>query len=207
MREALQFVSQKNNKICWLRARVRWYIFPETEAKQKEWVEEGQPWATDAPTLHLQWLQPFSFLNGGIHHPFSNSKAHLSRIEWGIIPLPMKIPTLAFSCKLDQKHWHFKIICSPVIPRDPDRPDCSASGILTGRLSNKFPNQYALSWVHYHIPHVLLEVTFFVTVFSHLTCFLWCHFDHYLLLVLFLGWTIPPMSWSAILTMITHLRQ
>lgn len=59
-------------------------------------MEEGQPPATDAPALYLQWLQSPSFLNSVILHPFANNKADSRTVEWRIHILPHKNPNIIF---------------------------------------------------------------------------------------------------------------
>lgn len=94
-------------------------------------MEEGQPWGTNAPTLHCQWLQIFSSVTEGSCTHSEMSRLFSAEKNGEFPPIPRKIPTLAFSCKLGQKHWHSKFFFSLVIPRNPDMPECLASGILT----------------------------------------------------------------------------
>lgn len=121
-------------------------------------MEEGQPWGTNAPTLHCQWLQIFSSVTEGSCTHSEMSRLFSAEKNGEFPPIPRKIPTLAFSCKLGQKHWHSKFFFSLVIPRNPDIPECLASGILT-HLNSQMKMLY-LEFIA-TFPSLLLEVTSF----------------------------------------------
>lgn len=135
-------MAQRDNKVCWLGAAVRFCILRDRMTKGEE---EGQPWGTQAPRLHCQGLQAPSSVTEGSCTQSEMSRLLSAQKSGEFLPLPRKIPTLAFSCKLGQKHCHPKFSFIPAIPRNPYVPVLG----LGNCSPLKFPNEDALS----SLPH------------------------------------------------------